>query len=148
MQTTLQEAPRTSSRDGLIALAASSSSTGTVGITRFSRKAPPPPPQDEEEDEFSPSPTAEQVEAEWWDKVKDDVDSERTGLFQYHVLALTAAERDEKRIIAAEAAGDTTLAALIQKEIDLQDASFAEMEKSEEIECAQRNLSVMQRRGS
>ena len=50
-------------------------------------------------------------------------------------LALTAAERDEKRRIAAEAAGDTKLAAFIQKEIDLRDASFAEMEKSEEIEC-------------
>ena len=33
-------------------------------------------------------------------------------------------ESDEKRIIAAEAAADTKLARLIQKEIALRDASF------------------------
>ena len=44
-------------------------------------------------------------------------------------------ERDEKRRIAAEAAGDTKLA----EEIALWDASYIEMEKSEDIErCAKR----------
>ena len=62
-----------------------------------------------EEGELPPLPTSEEVQAAWWDKVKDDVDSERTGLSQYQLLAFTAAERDEKRRIAAEAAGDTTL---------------------------------------
>ena len=70
---------------------------------------------------------AEEVQAAWWDKVKDDVDSERT-------FAFTAAERDEKRRIAAEAAGDTKLAEVIQEEIALRDVSYIDMEKSEDIE--------------
>ena len=84
--------------------------------------------------EASMQKSAVDNEAEWWDKVKDDVDSGRTGIYQYQLIALTAAERNEKQRIAADAAGDTKLAALIQKEIALWDASAAEMEESEEIE--------------
>ena len=101
IRATLAEACRTSSRDELIALAASSSSSGSATITRRTPKAPPPPPHDDdyydEEGDISPSPTAEKVEAAWWDGAKHDVDGKRSGLSQSQLLSVTAAERDEKQ---------------------------------------------------
>ena len=57
-------------------------------------------------------PTAEEVEAAWWEKVKDVVDSERCELSQWQLLALATSEKDRRRRNATE---DTRLAELVQK---------------------------------
>ena len=67
------EALRASSRDALMALARSSSSSGTVALSRSVRKASPPAPPDQDRADWDPegkrplAPSAEEVENAWWE---------------------------------------------------------------------------------